>query len=92
MLGLTIPAARFVTADVEEDILVTEDGCEFLSTRQRELICPEESQLSYEFSNASLADGGADRSGAGRTIAALSNLLNWSPGGDCEMRSSVVSR
>lgn len=40
-LGLTIPAERFVTVSLEEDVLVTEDSCEFLSTPQRELICIE---------------------------------------------------
>ncbi len=40
-LGLSVLAERFVTVSLEEDVLVTEDSCEFFSTPQRELICIE---------------------------------------------------
>ena len=33
-----VPTESFGRVSLEEDVLVTEDGCEFLSTRQRELI------------------------------------------------------
>ncbi len=38
-LELHVPTAGFGGVSLEEDVLVTEDGCEFLSTPQRELWC-----------------------------------------------------
>jgi Xaa-Pro aminopeptidase len=36
-----VPTEAFGMVSLEEDVLVTEDGCQFLSTPQRELICIE---------------------------------------------------
>jgi len=38
-LELHVPTASFGQVSLEEDVLVTADGCEFLSTQQREIRC-----------------------------------------------------
>jgi len=40
-LELGVPVEGYGAVSLEEDVLVTEDGCEFLSDRQLELICIE---------------------------------------------------
>jgi Xaa-Pro aminopeptidase len=38
-LELHVPTASYGQVSLEEDVLVTETGCEFLSTPQREVVC-----------------------------------------------------